>query len=266
MNETQLMEKQAKQWVFEISTYIRSASKEVLKVDTKSNASDLVTNVDKEVEQYFIQQIKNTYPTHYVLGEEGFGDQLETEEGTIWIIDPIDGTMNFVHQQRHFAISLAVYRDGMPLFGMIYDVMSNDLYHASHGQGAYLNDKELALLHKKSVEESVVGVNATWLLPNRYMDDEALRGLVQAARGTRSYGSAAIEMAYVATGMLDGYITPRLSPWDFAAGIIIAKEVGAIVTDISGNEINILKNSGLVIACEGVHEQLLCKYVKMNSG
>src|SRR4051812_43051939 len=99
----------AKEWVLEAGERIKSSFEETLNIQTKSSANDLVTNMDKEIEQFFIQKIKSIYPDHKILGEEGYGDQVEVLEGIVWMLDPIDGTMNFIHQQRNFAISLGIY-------------------------------------------------------------------------------------------------------------------------------------------------------------
>src|SRR4051794_26248387 len=97
----------AKQWVMEAGDKIRDSFNKTLNIETKSNPNDLVTNIDKEIEQFFIDKIRQVYPNHRILGEEGFGDEISNLDGVVWIIDPIDGTMNFIHQQRNFAISLA---------------------------------------------------------------------------------------------------------------------------------------------------------------
>ena len=142
------------------------------------------------------------------------------------LLDPIDGTMNFIHQQRNFAISLGIYIDGVGMLGYIYDVVRDDFYHAKKDEGAYYNDERLPKLEEITVNNAVVGVNARWVAPNRYIDHEKMIGLVLECRGTRSYGSAAIEIAYVASGRLDAYISMRLSPWDIAGGLVIAQGGG----------------------------------------
>ena len=116
-------------WVKEAGDIIKQSFITELNIQYKTNFSDLVTNVDKQVEQFFINKIHTKYDGHRVLGEEGFGDQGNHTEGVIWIIDPIDGTTNFVNQQRHFAIHLLFYEDGIGQIGIIYDVMSDEMYH-----------------------------------------------------------------------------------------------------------------------------------------
>jgi myo-inositol-1(or 4)-monophosphatase len=266
MGNVTVMKEQAIQWIKEASAYINASFQSTLTIDTKSNASDLVTNIDQEVEKLFIQRIRNVYPTHYILGEEGFGDEIEVTDGYVWVIDPIDGTMNFIHQQRNFAISLAVYLNGVGLFGIVYDVVADDMYYATPGEGAYMNDTRIGRLEEGNVEQAIVSINATWLTPNKRLEHEKIVQLVRRARGTRSYGCAALEMMYVATGKLDAYVTPRLAPWDFAAGAIIAAEVGAIATTLKGETLSILQKSGLLIARPGVHEEILHQYIVCKDG
>ncbi|MBM7578349.1 inositol monophosphatase family protein [Jeotgalibacillus terrae] len=235
---------------------------EVLKIQTKSNVNDLVTNMDKEIEKYFVEKIKDRYPSHRVLGEEGFGDQVEDTDGTVWIIDPIDGTMNFVHQQRNFAISIGIFHEGIGILGYIYDVVADELYHAYRGHGAYLNEERLSQLKEVPVEEAILSINATWLIPNKKIDHEQFASLVKRVRGTRSYGSAAIELAYIAAGRLDGYLTMRLSPWDFAGGKVLIEEVGGTITDLKGNNLSLVENSPVFAGNPAVHSEVLKKYLK----
>jgi myo-inositol-1(or 4)-monophosphatase len=211
-----------------------------LDVQTKSNPNDLVTNIDKETEQFFISKIREVYPDHKILGEEGFGDELSNLEGTVWLIDPIDGTMNFIHQQRNFAISLGVYANGVGKIGLVYDVVHDELYHAIQGKGAFMNNKPLPVLEESSVNESIIALNASLLIENPRFDHNVFVQIVKNARGTRSYGTAALEMIFVATGRVDAYLSMRLSPWDFGAGSVIVEELGGIVTNLRGNKLNFL--------------------------
>src|SRR5699024_7312610 len=143
---------------------IKKRINDPIEIDTKSNPNDLVTTLDKETEQLFAQYIKETYPDHLLLGEEGFGDDVKSLEGTIWIIDPIDGTMNFVHQKRNFAISIGVYHDSVGEIGLIYDVMEDVLYSAMKDKGAYKNGIKLPMLSEKmTIQKSIIGLNHRWL-------------------------------------------------------------------------------------------------------
>lgn len=257
------IDRYAKSLIKEAGHRIRISFYSNIDIETKADANDLVTNIDREIEQYFISRIKQDFPDHKLMGEEGFGDDVRNLDGVVWMLDPIDGTMNFIHQKRNFAISLGIYADGVGMLGYIYDVMRDDFYHAYRGEGAYLNDERIPDLKKTRLSESVIGVNATWVAPNRYVEHEKMGELVKACRGTRSFGSAAIEIAYVATGRIDAYISMRLSPWDIAGGMIIAEEVGAIGTNLRGNHVNLLGQDTFIIANPGVHSTIVDDYIRL---
>ncbi|MFC4556972.1 inositol monophosphatase family protein [Virgibacillus kekensis] len=255
--------KQAKEWVLEAGATIREKINEPLEINTKSNPNDLVTTMDKNTEDFFVTRIKKNYPEHYVLSEEGYGDELESLGGTVWILDPIDGTMNFVHQKRNFAISLGIYYDGIGEIGLIYDVMNDNLYTAKRGAGAYKNNVKLENLQgEKKLEESIVSLNHFWLCENRLVDEQVMQDFVRTIRGTRTYGSAALEFSFLAEGIIDGYLTMSLSPWDIAAGIIIVNEVGGVTSTIHGDELNLLEKSSVLTCNPSLKEQIVNDYME----
>lgn len=257
------LDKYAKSIIKVAAERIKSSFTTDLLIETKSEANDLVTNIDKETEQFFIHQIKRDFPSHRILGEEGFGDNLHDLDGYIWILDPIDGTMNFIHQKKNFAISLGIYKDGIGLLGYIYNVMDDELISASLDEGAYFNDVRIPTVKKANLEQSIIGINASWVVPNKHIEHEGMIKLLQKVRGTRSYGSAALEISYVVTGKLDAYMSMRLSPWDIAGGMVIAKEVGAIVTNLANKPINLLEQNTFIIAKPGLHEELVTNYIRL---
>ena len=253
----------AKELVLDAGEQIRSSFKQKLTIDFKENASDLVTNMDKQIEKFFIQKINEKYQAHHILGEEGYGEELTSLDGTIWIIDPIDGTMNFVHMQRHFAISVGIYHNGEGIIGIIYDVACDDLYYAIKGKGAFVNNEQLAPLEPIDVGEAVLGINAAWGIENKRIDSSITSSLIRNVRGTRSYGSATLEMAYVASGKIDGYLSMRLAPWDFAAGKILIEEVSGKVSSVNGGTLDLLTKQTPVFAAKpGLHEYILENYLK----
>ena len=253
---------QAKNWVREAGERIRSSFDKTLDIHTKSDPNDLVTDIDRDTEKFFIEKIRDSYPGHRILGEEGFGDKLTDLDGVVWIIDPIDGTMNFIHQQRNFAISLGIYENGIGKIGLIYDIVHDELYSAVAGRGAYLNEKLIPKLEQTRVEEAILALNVTWVLKNSRIDHNLLIPLVRKARGTRSYGSAALELVYVATGRINAYISPRLAPWDYAGGKIIVEELGGIITDLNGGELDMLSNTPVFAAGPGLHGEIMGNYLK----
>jgi len=255
---------QAREWILEAGKKIRGKINDPMVIDTKANANDLVTAMDKEIELFFAEQIKRKYPEHLLLGEEGYGDDIASLDGTVWIIDPIDGTMNFVHQKKHFAISIGIFVQEVGEIGLIYDVMSNVLYSAKRNEGAYKNNLKLKPLKKNiKLEESIFSFNHNLLCESRMFDEKVIKKLVNDIRGTRLIGAAALELAYVAEGGFDGYISEELSPWDVAAGLIIVNEVGGITTRSSGDGINMLEK-GTIIACNRVlYENMISNYLRV---
>ena len=261
MTKWKEIDSSAKSWIKEAGHKIKESFSKRLTIETKSNANDLVTDIDKNTEQFFIKKIKEHYPNHKILGEEGFGDHVSDLKGIVWIIDPIDGTMNFIHQQRNFAISIGIYEDGIGQVGLIYDVVHDELYHTIRGNGVFLNDLLLPSLQEVQVSEAIIGINATWVIENKRINPALLAPLVKNVRGTRSYGSAAIEMAYIASGRMDAYISLRLSPWDIAAGIILVEELGGIATTLKGEQLNLLEQNSLFISKPGFHQEVMKKYL-----
>lgn len=249
---------QAKQWVLDAGINIRKHMHDELKIETKSNRNDLVTSLDKETEHFFVRNIKEHFPDHSIIGEEGYGDPICSLEGTVWIIDPIDGTMNFVHQKRNFAISIGIYHNGQGEIGFIYDVMADILYHAKKGEGAYKNDRFLPPL-KKSVQlkDALISLNHNWLCPNKLVDEKKMQQFIRSIRGARTIGSAAIEFAHVAEGIADGYLSLSLMPWDVAAGLIIVHEVGGTATNIDGKPLNLLGKDSLVVCNRAIQKDIL---------
>lgn len=255
--------RQAIVWVREAGEEIRLKMNGPLDIETKSNANDLVTKLDKETEQFFVAKIKSKYNDHLIHGEEGYGDSPTSLDGTVWIIDPIDGTMNFVHQKRNFAISIGIYHDGIGEIGLIYDVMANVLYHAKKDEGAYKDNVKLpSLPERATINEAIIGMNHFWLCKNRLIEEDVMQEFVKDIRGTRTYGSAALEFAYTAEGIIDGYISMNLSPWDVAAGIVIVNEVGGITKDIDGNPVNMLKKSTILTCNKALQKNILDKIKK----
>lgn len=243
---------------------IRRSFFETMEIETKSNANDLVTNIDKEIEAFIVKKI-HAYDTSFrILGEEGMAhEQITSLEGVVWIVDPIDGTMNFVRQRRNFAISIAIYEDGVGRAGYIYDVVADELYYAIAGNGAFMNGQRLSKLEPIALNKSIVGINAVWATPNRKIEHEGVIRLFRQLRGTRSLGSATLEIMAVATGRIDSYISLRLSPWDIAAGIIIAAEVGAVASTLALQPVNLLAQDTFIIANPSIHREIVEQYVTL---
>lgn len=268
MDHFQEVYARAKKWTREAGRNLRDSLGQQLHVDYKTSEADLVTEKDREIEQFFIDKIKNAYPHHRIIGEEGMSAEAESDpmDEIVWLIDPIDGTTSFVHQRENFAISVAVYENGQPKIGVIYDPIKDELFHALHGQGAYLNETKLKPLSDTPVKHSLIGINSLWLVPNDYCDHTKFHPLIQDLRGTRIIGSAALEMAAVACGRLNGFICLRLSPWDYAAGLVILKEVEAVTTSIDGSPVRMFEASSIFTGNRTLHEEILTNYLRAGAG
>ncbi|MCE4956908.1 inositol monophosphatase family protein [Macrococcoides caseolyticum] len=249
-----------KQITLQAGENIRSQLNEPLEIETKSNANDLVTNMDKATEQFLFDRIQHVYPDHRIIGEEGSGKNIVDIEGVIWIIDPIDGTLNFVHQQENFAISIGIFIDGKKYAGVVYDVMRDILYEARAGHGAFKNGEPIGMLDNTALQTSIISMNPNWLTKD--FTKAIYVPIVKDARSARSYGSAALDFAYVATNKINAYVTLRLHPWDFAGGLIIVEEVGGVVTNQLGEPLNLLTANSILVANPSLHEEILIDYLK----
>lgn len=246
-----------KEWVEEAGEAIRVSMDKPLNIETKSNVNDLVTEMDYQTEAFFKEKIAAHYPDHEMLGEEGTGESLHSTKGVLWIIDPIDGTTNFVHQQYNFAISIGIFEDGVGQLGLVYDVMKREWFTALKGEGAFQNEKKLDARKPVTLEKAIVGLNSRWLVWEHKNGGGLLHDLVQKSRSARSYGSAALELCYVACGRLDTYINLRLSPWDYAGSLIILDEVGASATTFSNEKPSLLNKGSFIASAPVLHEELL---------
>ncbi|MCM2674862.1 inositol monophosphatase family protein [Alkalicoccobacillus plakortidis] len=248
--------KVARKWTYEAAEQIKRALANPFKVEAKSGPDDLVTEVDKNTEAFFYQKIKETYPDHSFLGEEGTAEKIHSTDGIVWIIDPIDGTMNFVQQKIKFAISIGIFEDGVGKVGLVYDVMADEMFYAVQGQGAYVNQLELVAGKERPLNESIVGLNARWLAETNHPHANPLMALVRDSRSVRSYGSAAIEMAYVAADRLDAYVSVNLSPWDYAGASVLLEEMGYCTSSFSGKALSLLEGGTVIAAKQHYKEKL----------
>ncbi|RSL30417.1 inositol monophosphatase [Salibacterium salarium] len=266
MNENwQEVKNVAEKWVEEAGKMLKESLHESLDIQTKSNPNDLVTEMDYKIERFLTEHIEKRYPQHKTIGEEEAGQHIGSTDGVIWIIDPIDGTTNFVHQKYNFAISVAVIKDGVGKIGIIYNVMQDEWFTAIEGDGAYLNEKKLPVATPVNLRQAIIGLNGRWLAREKQTDEKSLHELVRKSRSVRSYGTAAIELAFVACGRLDSYINFRLSPWDYAAGLVLLKETGMVVTDFQSQNPPLLQQSTILAARPELHEELL-SYVYNHKG
>ena len=215
-------------------TIINRASQnlDILAVTEKA-ANDFVSEVDRAAEDAIIRVLLEAYPSHSVLAEES-GARGKSEFQ--WIIDPLDGTTNFLHGFPQYAVSIALAHKGVLTQAVIYDPVRNDLYTASRGRGAYLNDKRLRVSKRIKLQQSLLGTGFPF---REFAHADAylamMRDLMQKTAGIRRAGAATLDLAYVAAGRLDGFWEFGLSAWDMAAGSLLITEAGGLVGDLEGN-------------------------------
>ncbi|KAF0137654.1 MAG: myo-inositol-1(or 4)-monophosphatase [Rhodospirillaceae bacterium] len=206
---------------------------EQLQVSLKGT-NDFVSAADTKAEQTLYRELKKARPDFGFLLEEG-GAEEGHDKSSRWIIDPLDGTINFLHGIPHFSISIALERDSEIVAGAIYHPVADELYYAEKGGGTYLNDRRLRVSARRRVEESVLATGIPFLgRPGHGRFLTELQTVMAHSAGVRRMGSAALDLAYVAAGRYDGYWERNLSPWDVAAGTLIVREAGGYVSEVEG--------------------------------
>ncbi len=226
---------------------------DALTVKHKSH-NDYVSEVDRAAEQAIIDVLLTAYPSHAILAEES-GAQGNSEFQ--WVIDPLDGTTNFLHGFPQYCVSIALLHKGQLNQAVVYDPSRNDLFTASRGQGAYLNDRRIRVSNRLKLAESLIGTG----FPYRdfsHLDTylAMFRDMLQKTSGVRRPGSAALDLAYVAAGRLDGFWEIGLNKWDIAAGCLLIQEAGGLVGDFHGDD-SYIETGNVVAGNPKIFAQLL---------
>ena len=227
---------------------------EQLQVSQKGPA-DFVSTADLRAEETLRRELLRARPGYGLLMEES--GEIAVENGQYrWIVDPLDGTLNFLHGLPHFAISVGLETDGEIVAGLIHDPLRHETYWAEKGAGAYVNDRRLRVSGRRHLHESVI---ATAIPFKAHGDHHAylamLASVMPEVAGIRRFGSAALDLAYVAAGRYEGYWEIGLAPWDIAAGILIVREAGGFVTEISGGH-DMLRTGSVLAANDYLHPKL----------
>jgi len=237
-------------------TVITRASQDLgaLKVRSKT-FNDFVSEVDHAAERTIIETLQDAYPDHGFIGEESGNQNVEAEN--VWIIDPLDGTTNFLHGFPQYCVSIALQQQGQLTQAVVYDPNRNDLFTATRGRGAFLNDKRIRVSNRTKLQDSLI----TTGFPFRdfsHLDAylAMFKDMLKKTSGLRRPGSAALDLAYVAAGWADGYWEIGLSSWDLAAGALLVHEAGGLVGDFEGNE-GYLESGNIVAGNPRIFGQLL---------
>ena len=218
--------------------------------------NDFVSEVDKEAEQIIIQTIQKYYPDHAILAEES-GVSGSKNSAFEWIIDPLDGTTNFLHKYPQFSVSIAIKEKGKLMHGVVFDPIRDEMFSATRGDGAKLNNYRIRASDQKSLENALLATGFPYH-DFSYIDSymNSLKSFMQSTAGIRRAGSAALDLAYVACGRVDGFWEFNLKPWDIAAGALIAQEAGAFATDFKGGN-NYLASGNIVVANPKLYKHMV---------
>lgn len=224
-------------------------------VERKQN-NDFVSDIDRNAEEVIIQTLREAYPDHAILGEEG-GLQGSRDAECRWIIDPLDGTTNYLHGLPHYAVSIAMYEGDFAKYAVIFDPVNNNLFTAARGKGAYLNNRRLRVSRQLTLQDSLIGTGFPY---RNFKDLDAytaiMKDLMQKVSGLRRPGSAALDLAYVAAGYYDAFWEFGLNPWDIAAGVLLIQEAGGRISDLMGEQ-HFMTTGNIVAGTPKVFEQLL---------
>ncbi len=227
---------------------------------SRKGAADFVSAADIKSEQTLMEELMKARPGYGFLGEER-GMIEGTDKTHTWIVDPLDGTTNFLHAMPHFAINIALQREGHIAAAVTYNPASGDLFWAERGKGAYLNDKRLRVAARTRMDEAVFATGIPFLGHGQHARFlKELHQVSQRVAGVRRFGSAALDLAWVAAGRFDGFWERDLSPWDIAAGILIVREAGGAVSDADGEDDMLTKGS--IVAGNGTLQPMLLERLK----
>jgi myo-inositol-1(or 4)-monophosphatase len=224
-----------------------------LAIETKGR-NDFVSQVDRQAEDEIIEVVRRAYPNHAILAEES---GQSAGDDYLWIIDPLDGTTNFLHGYPQFAVSIALHFRQRPYQAVVFDPLRDELFVASRGVGAKLNDRRIRVSTVAHMENALLGTGFPFKCMD-YLDAwiETFRILLPRTSGVRRAGSAALDLAHVACGRLDGFWEFGLSPWDMAAGCLLIEEAGGLVSDFAGGQ-DFLAGGNVVAGNPKIHPQLL---------
>ncbi|KAL1456008.1 hypothetical protein WDU94_000763 [Cyamophila willieti] len=241
---------------------VRERNKQKKNVEEKLNAVDLVTETDKEVEKRLISALSEKYPDHKFIGEESTADGIKCEltSDPTWIIDPIDGTMNFVHGYPNFCISIGYVVDKIPVMGVIYCPLQDWLFTARKGCGAFHNGVPIHVSHTTELSQALINIETSVRSsdPNKMkVFFENLNTLAPIVHGIRTAGSAVITMSFVAMGGSDAYFEFAVHAWDMAAGCVLVTEAGGVVIDPAGGKFDLMSGRILCASSQDLAQELV---------
>ena len=221
-------------------------------VDAKSSHTDLVSDADRESESVIVSAIRWAFPGDAIVAEEG---SLEPGgSGRTWYIDPLDGTINYLYGISHWSVSIACADDRGALVGVVFDPCRDELFEAERGAGARLGVARLAVSEQDDLTQALIATGFAYVVDYRAAQARLLRTVLPAVRDIRRFGSAALDLAWLARGRIDGYFESGIQPWDVAAGSLLVREAGGAVTEVGG--IGTDRRHGVIASNGRIHEPL----------
>jgi myo-inositol-1(or 4)-monophosphatase len=224
---------------------------------TSKGPKDFVSEVDREAERTIVETLLASYPEHAILAEEGTakGDNADAEN--VWIIDPLDGTTNFLHGFPQYCVSIALAQRGQVTQGVVYDPVRNDLFTATRGRGAFLNDRRIRVSRRQHLRDCLIGTGFPFR-DGSYLDTylRMMKTMIEQTAGLRRPGAAALDLAYVAAGFYDGFWEVGLNAWDVAAGSLLIQEAGGLIGDLAGDS-DFLHGGQVIAATPKVFAQMV---------
>jgi len=224
---------------------------------TSKGPKDFVSEVDREAERTIVETLLATYPDHAILAEEGTakGDNADAEN--VWIIDPLDGTTNFLHGFPQYCVSIALAQRGQVTQGVVYDPVRNDLFTATRGRGAFLNDRRIRVSRRQHLRDCLIGTGFPFR-DGSYLDTylRMMKTMIEQTAGLRRPGAAALDLAYVAAGFYDGFWEVGLNAWDVAAGSLLIQEAGGLIGHLAGDS-DFLHGGQVIAATPKIFAQMV---------
>ena len=223
---------------------------------SKKGPADFVSNADHRAEEIIYTALTKARPGYgFIMEERGIVEG--TDKSNTFIVDPLDGTLNFLHGQPHYAVSIGLQREGELFAGVVYDVAKNEIFWAERGRGAWLDQRKLIVAARRKLGEAVIATGTPWMGKGEEAHAQfwgELAAMTPYCAGIRRYGSAALDLAYVAAGRFDGFWERGLKAWDIAAGIVLVREAGGLVDEIDGGDV--LKTGSILAANEALMPDL----------
>ncbi len=223
--------------------------------------ADYVTEVDLSVQNYVYEELVKKYPSYQFMGEESTNENLD-ETGTYWVLDPVDGTTNLIHDYQNSAVSLALISNQIVIMGIVYNPFHDEMFWALKDQGCFLNDKRVYVSEAKHLEDSMISIGTSPYYKELADENFALyKDIFMDVQDIRRCGSAALDLAYVACGRIEAYLERKLKLWDYAAGALLVEEAGGAVLSFSGEKIDFILENNIVAGNPAISKKIVEKYL-----